>query len=137
MRFYRSCILGLLVSPVALAAAGTSLPPSVESGFMAYTRLPSILVPVLQQAQDKESATNAAKELQKKFPAIYEARERIQAIPQLTPEQDQQVRQQFGQKMREEWARMYFEIERIRQNRCFQSEEMRNAFRLMCLIIEK
>lgn len=131
------CILGLLVSPAALAAAETSLPLSVESGFSAYAKLPSILVPVLQKAQDKSSATNAAKELQKKFPAIYEARERIQAIPQLTPEQDQQVRQRFGQKMREEWAKMYFEIERIRQNRCFQSEEMRNAFRLMCLIIEK
>ncbi len=122
---------------MASADAGASLPPAVERAFSAYTSLPSVLVPVLQQAQDKGSATSAAKELQTKFPAICEARQKIKDMPQLSPEQNQQVRLRFGQRMREEWAKMYYEIERLRLNRCFQSDEMRDAFRLMCLMIEK
>lgn len=122
---------------IASAEAGASLPSAVESAFSAYTGLPAVLVPVLQQAQDKGSATRAAKELQAKFPAICEARQKIKDIPRLTLEQDQQVRLRYGQRMREEWAKMYYEIERLRLNRCFQSDEMRDAFRLMCLMIEK
>lgn len=125
------------MSAMASADVGPSLPPAVERAFSAYTNLPSVLVPVLQQAQDKDSATSAAKELQAKFPALCEARQKIKDMPQLTPEQNQQIRLQFGQRMREEWAKMYYEIERLRLNRCFQSDEMRDAFRLMCLMIEK
>ena len=137
MHFLHTCMLGILVSAMASADVGTSLPPAVEKAFSAYTSLPSVLVPVLQQAQDKGSATSAAKVLQAKFPAICEARQKIQDIPQLSPEHNQLVRLQFGQRMREEWAKMYYEIERLRLNRCFQSDEMREAFRLMCLMIEK
>ncbi|MBR6576543.1 MAG: hypothetical protein IKK73_05365 [Akkermansia sp.] len=137
MKYLQTCLLGLVVSPIAIASADTRLPAPIEKAFSAYTSLPSVLVPVLQQAQDKDSATSAAKVLQAKFPAICEARQKIKDMPQLTPEQNQQIRLQFGQRMREEWAKMYYEIERLRLNRCFQSDEMRDAFRLMCLMIEK
>ena len=137
MNRFHTCLLGLLASPMVMATTTTSLPAAIENAFSTYTDLPSVLVPVLQQATDKASADNAAKELEKKLPAIYEARQKIRGIPQLTEEQNQQVQLQYGQRMREEWAKMYYEIVRIQRNRCFYSSEMGRVFRLMCMMIEK
>lgn len=130
-------MLGLLAVPMVQAAVQTNLPKDVESAFAAYTALPSTLVPILQKAQDKDSATAAAEELKKALPSIYNVRQKLHDMPRLTPAQSQQVSTLYGQRMREEWAEMYVEIVRLRNNRCFHSEELRNTFRLMCMMIEK
>lgn len=126
-----------LTAPMVWAAPAAELPTAVRQAFETYTALPARLVPLLQKAQDTASATNVAPELKKSFSAIYEAREQLHQMPALTPAQNQQVRTCYGQKMRVEWGRMYEQIGRLKEARCYQSAEFAEAFRLMCMMIER
>lgn len=126
-----------LTLPVVYAAPAAELPAAVDKAFANYTALPGKLIPVLQKAQDKASADSAAPELRAALSAIYESREQLHRIPRLSPEQNEQARRQYGQKMREEWGRMYEQISRLRQARCYQSLPFAQEFRLMCMMIEK
>ncbi|MBR5888741.1 MAG: hypothetical protein IKY92_01700 [Akkermansia sp.] len=133
-----ACSWGLLAFPAALAAqAEQTLPAGVAEAFDCYTALPGQLVPVLRKAQDEASADTTAAELHQALVLIYEAREKLNKLPALTSAQNQQVRLQYGQKMRQEWAALYAEIVRIRDARCFQSVPLAQEFRLMCRMIEK
>lgn len=125
------------VSPVCAAERAEALPTAVVEAFESYTALPDTLVPVLQQAQDQASATAAAPALKQALARIYETREKLHKMPRLTPGQNQEVRLRYAQQMREEWGRLYAEIVRIRDARCFQSVEFAQTFRLMCMMIEK
>lgn len=129
--------LSLAALPVVHAAQTTELPAAVEKAFADYTALPGKLVPVLRKAQNQTSADAAAEELQKALPAIYDAREQLHRMPGLTPAQNEQVRREYGHRMRVEWGRMYEQIARLRQARCYQSVSFAQAFRLMCMMIEK
>ena len=120
-----------------VATAAQPLPAAVAEAFACYTALPSRLVPVLQKIQCKDSADAYAPELHKAMNHIYTAREKLHYMPELTPEQNQQVRNQFGLQMRQEWARLYAEITRLRQANCFQSVPLAQEFRTMCMMIEK
>ena len=126
-----------LITPAVCAAPATGLPSAVDKAFTEYTALPGKLVPVLSKAQDKASADTAAEELRKQLPAIYEARELLHHMPQLTPSQSEHVKQAYGQRMREEWGRFYEQVSRLREARCYQSVALSQAFRLMCMMIEK
>lgn len=125
------------VSTAYAAERAVELPPAVVEAFESYTALPDTLVPVLQQAQDQSSATAAATALKQALARIYETREKLHKMPRLTPGQNQEVRLRYAQQMREEWGRLYAEIVRIRDARCFQSVEFAQTFRLMCMMIEK
>lgn len=132
------CLSALLAAgSVALAAPAAVLPGAVTQAFEAYTALPGKLVPLLEKAQDKASATAVACELQNAMPAIYKSRELLHNMPRLTAAQNQQVRSQYGRRMREEWARMYEQIGRLRNERCYQSAEFAEVFHLMCMMIER
>lgn len=120
-----------------VAAAAQPLPAAVADAFTCYTALPSQLVPVLQKIQNQESADTHASELHQALNHIYTAREKLHRMPKLTPAQNQQVREQFGLQMRQEWARLYAEITRLRQANCFQSVPLAQEFRTMCMMIEK
>lgn len=113
------------------------LPSAVTQAFDAYTALPGKLVPLLSKAQDKASATAVAGKLQLAMTDIYKSRELLHNMPRLTATQNQQVRTQYGQRMREEWARMYEQISRLKKERCYQSAEFAEAFHLMCMMIER
>ena len=102
-----------------------------------HKNVPGALMPVLQKAQDTETATQAAPQLKAALPAIYQARDLLYNMPQLTPTQNQQVRTRYGQRMREEWAGMYEQISRLKTVRCYQSAEFAEVFHLMCLMIER
>lgn len=125
------------VSTAYAAERAVELPPAVVEAFESYTALPDTLVPVLQQARDQSSAKTAAPALKQVLTHIYETREKLHKMPRLTPGQNQEVRLRYAQQMREEWGRLYAEIVRIRDARCFQSVEFAQAFRLMCMMIEK
>ena len=126
-----------LATPVVCAAPAAELPAAVNKAFADYTALPGKLITVLQKVRDKDSADAAAPELRAALSAIYEARDQLHNMPRLTAAQNEQVRRQYGQRMREEWGRMYEQIERLRQARCFQSVPLAREFRLMCMMIEK
>lgn len=132
------CVCLTALAPAVYAApAVQQLPAEVTDAFSCYTALPSQLVPVLQQAQDKDSADAAAPVLHQTLTHIYTAREKLHRMPALTPAQNEQVRTQFGQQMRQEWARLYEEILRLRAANCHKSVALAKEFRLMCMMIEK
>ena len=135
----KSAILAFLclLCPLAWAAQEVKLPESVVKAFDAYTSLPDTLVPILKKATDKESADKAAPELRKALARIYDARDLLHSMPKLTPAQNQQVRLQYGQKMREEWGSLYEQVERLRKNGCFQSQDLADVCNLMNMMIEK
>ncbi len=126
-----------LAAPAVVAAQSVSLPPAVVKAFDLYSNLPSELVPVLQEARDKASADKTASKLHKKLLAIYNTREALHKMPELSAEQARLVEQRYAYRMRSEWARMYEEIERLRLSRCFESAELWKEFRTMCMMIEK
>lgn len=126
-----------LFCPLVWAEQEVKLPESVVKAFDAYTSLPGTLVPILKKANDKESADKAAQELHKALTSIYDARDLLHAMPKLTPAQNQQVRVQYGQKMREEWAQLYEQVERIHKMGCFHSRDLAKACNLMNMMIEK
>ena len=132
------CLAVLLFSSTLLhTATAAVLPAAVADAFDSYTQLPGILVPQLQKVQDTPSADAAAEPLKNALPQVYEVREKLHKMPRLTPSQNQQVRLQYENKMRKEWARMYAEISRLQNARCYQSARFAEVFRLMCMMIEK
>lgn len=132
------CLAVLLFSPTLLhTATAAVLPAAVADAFDSYTQLPGILVPQLQKVQDTPSADAAAEPLKNTLTQVYEVREKLHKMPRLTPSQNQQVRLQYENKMRREWARMYAEISRLQNARCYQSARFAEVFRLMCMMIEK
>lgn len=136
MKSYCFALLGLSI-PAVCAAPATELPAAVQQAFDSYTALPARLVPLMQKAQDATSATAVAGELKAALPAIYETREQLHNMPQLTPTQAQLVRTRYGQRMREEWARMYEQISRLKAARCYQSADFAEVFHLLCMMIER
>lgn len=136
MKSFCFALLGLSI-PAVCAAPIPELPAAVRNAFDSYTALPAQLVPLLQKAQDSASADAMATELKSALPAIYRARELLYNMPQLTPGQTQEVRIRYGQKMREEWAKMYEQISRLKSVRCYQSAELAEIFHLMCMMIER
>lgn len=132
------CVSALcLIAPTVCAAPAGELPAEVADAFATYAALPGKLIPHMQQAQDKESADAAAASLNKALPAIYAARDKLHKMPRLSTQQNQQVRLVYGQRMREEWARMYEEITRLQNARCYQSATFAEVFHLLCMMIEK
>ncbi|MBO5684781.1 MAG: hypothetical protein J6R92_07520 [Akkermansia sp.] len=127
----------LLMTPALHAAPEAALPGVVKEAFDAYSHLPGVLVPIMQKAQDTKSANACATELKQALIHVYNVREKLHNLPRLTPSQNQQVRQQYEQIMRKEWGRMYDEISRLQGNRCFQSADFAEVFRLLCMMIEK
>lgn len=126
-----------LATPVLWAAPATELPVAVQQAFETYTALPGKLIPILQKAQNTTSATQVAPQLKAALPAIYQARDLLHHMPQLTPTQNQLVRTSYGQRMREAWAGMYEQISRLKAERCYQSAEFAEIFHLMCMMIER
>lgn len=131
-------LTALLFCPAVLhAAPETALPASVREAFDAYCRLPQILVPQLQKVTDKASADAQAPWLRKSLSEVYTVREKLHTMPRLTPAQNQQVRLKYEKRMRTEWGRMYAEISRLQEAKCYQSAELTEVFRLLCMMIEK
>lgn len=118
-------------------SAAAELPAPVVQAFESYCSLPGQLVSILKTAADKESATSAAQQLQAALPRIYHARDLLHQMPALTPQQNQQVRLQYEQRMLSEWNALYREIERVRNANCFDSKDFARAYNIMCLMIEK
>lgn len=127
----------LLAVPHLHAAPATELPAAVREAFDAYTHLPGTLVPLLEKVTSRESADTAAPKLQEKLSDVYTVREKLHKMPRVTPTQKQQIRLRYETRMRQEWGRMYAQIARLQEARCYQSPPFTEAFRLLCMMIEK
>lgn len=69
--------------------------------------------------------------------AIYDARNELQDIKQLSEADAAEVKERFEKPMREEWGKLYREIFRLQQAKCYESEEFFKLFNYMCLMLEK
>ncbi len=133
--------ISILTGAVLLIAAPTfaqeSLPAHIRELFESYIALPNTLVPVLQSATDKQSADNTAPLLRDELKKLYGIRESLQKVPVLTPQQSEQVRKRYEREMREQWGKVYAEMFRLQQNRCYGSAEFAKVYKTMCLMLNK
>lgn len=127
----------LLVLPAAILAQAPALEPAVEKAFEQYIAVPAALLPVLRQAQDTASADAAAPALQKAMAAVYDARDAMAGIKELSPADTAEAKSRYEKRMREEWGKLYKEIFRLQQSKCYSSVEFFKYFQYMCLMLEK
>lgn len=131
------CALCLVAPAGIYAAPATELPPAVQLAFEDYTALPDRIVPHLKNVRDRASADAAAPQLHQALSSIYITREKLHRMPRLTPAQNQLVRQKYSQRMRENWGKLYAEISRLQNEKCYQSAPFAETFHLLCMMIEK
>ena len=127
-----AALLPALAAHVALA-----LPPAVEQAFERYMAIPAALLPVLEKVKDKASADAAAPQLQEALAAVYDARDALKDIKELSEADAAEVKARYEKRMREEWGRLYREIFRLQNNRCYDSEQFFKYFSYMTLMLEK
>ncbi len=123
--------------PGVLLVRAYALEPAVAQAFERYMAVPTAMLPVLQKVKDKATADAAVPELQKAMAAIYDARNALQDIKQLSEADTAEVKERFEKPMREEWGKLYREIFRLQQAKCYESEEFFKLFNYMCLMLEK
>lgn len=127
-------IPALAVVPLT-ALAQEALSPSLDAIFARYTALPDKLVPILNSVQDNASASAAAQTLKECLPELYESCKEIKAIPQLSPDEQRQIRQKYEQGMRQQWGKVYQEIFRIRRQQGYHSESFLEVFQMMTILL--
>lgn len=91
----------------------------------------------MKGVQDKESADEAVAPMKKAMLRVYHSHNELKKIQRLTPEQNELVRRQYEQKMRQQWGVVYEEIFRINKNNCYQSPEFFKLFHTMCMMLNQ
>ncbi len=135
MRCYLpSLALALALVPLVEAQV---VSPQVDAAFASYAALPAKLVPVLEQAQSKETADAAAPALQALLPQVYDARSALHAIASLSAEETRQVQQKYEQQLRREWGKLFEQIFRLQKAQCYGSVPFLKQFHTLCLMLEK
>lgn len=129
--------VSLLMAVGALPLGAESLPPALAGVFERYVALPDALLPVLESAQNKQSADRAAADLQALLPRVYEARRELRGIASLTPEQQLAVRRRFETAMRTRWGKVFDHIYRLQRSHCYESVEFFKHFSTLCVMLEK
>lgn len=117
--------------------AQEALPSHITNLFDSYIKLPDTLVPVLQSANDKASATAAAPKLHAELEKLYGIRESLRKVSSLTPRQNELVRNRYEQVMREQWGKVYSEMFRLQREKCYGSAEFTRLYRIMCMMLDK
>ncbi len=137
MTFFLSSLASSVLPIAAPVIAQANLPSHITELFESYITLPKTLVPALQSATDRQSADNAAPRLREELKKLYGIRDALQKVSALTPQQNEQVRKLYEKEMREQWGKVYEEMFRLQQNRCYGSAEFAKVYKIMCLMLNK
>ncbi len=129
-------LLALAAVPAALAQQA-GIPASVDAAFDRYTRLPDMLVPILESVEDKASADKAADALFAALPELYEARSGLEQIASLDAAETAAVEKKYGLEMRRNWGKLFQEIYRLQRAQCYGSVPFLKQFQTMCMMLEK
>ncbi len=121
---------------VPLVEAQT-IPPLVDEAFANYAALPAKLIPILSEAQDKDTADAAAAKLHDALPSVYDARSALHRIPSLGKEETALVQQKYETRLRREWGKLFEQIYRLQKTQCYGSLTFFRQFQLLCLMLEK
>lgn len=121
--------------PHSVAAAAPELTAEVRTAFDTYCALPAELLPLLESVQDKATADAAAPKLHATLDKIYVARDAMQKVQSLTPEQTDLVQRQYAPQMRRDWGHVYEHIFRLRKAQCYGSIAFVKEFGYMTLML--
>ena len=121
---------------IPAAYAQESLPPEVCSAFELYIALPASVVPVMQGVKDRQTADAAAEALHQLMPRVYETRDAVEKIPQLSPAATQELERRYGRKAQTAWGPVYQEIFRLQKNQCFGSTALAREFNILCMLLK-
>ncbi len=114
-----------------------AIPREIDSAFAHFTTLPNTLVPILESVTDQESADAAAPQLNAVLPQVYDARTELTAINSLPPQVRREVLQKYEQAMRENWGKLYEQLFRLQQVRCYNSLAFFRQFHALCAMLNK
>lgn len=133
MTHIQNLLIFAMTTPTVVMANG--IPQEVDAAFAEYTALPDRLVPILDQARSKESATAQADALFKELPRIFDAKDRLEKIPALTPAVKKQVVAKYEKEMRNKWGKVYEHIFRLQDAKCYGSLPFFKQFQTMCNLL--
>ncbi len=123
--------------PLVPLVEAQTIAPAVDAAFAAYAALPSQLVPILAEAQDRESADAAAPRLREALTKVYDARSALHGIPTLSQEETRLVQQKYEEELRREWGKLFEQIYRLQKAQSFGSLPFFKQFQTLCLMLEK
>lgn len=125
------------VYPLLLAVAHADIPAGIDRAFSDFTALPGELLPVLEEVNDRESADNAAEKLNNLLPKVYDARTAMQRITSLPEDVKGEVIRKYGKDMQTNWGKVYEQIFRLQQVRCYNSLSFFKQFHALCMMLDK
>lgn len=130
--------LFFLLSAAPLSAAETAeLPAEIAQAFETYVNFTDTLLPALQSVKNQETANAAAPQLRAALQQLYDIRNQLKGITELSDAQKAVVEQRYARRMREQWGKVYSEINRLQQARCFYSGEYAELFHALELMLNK
>lgn len=135
--YHKIAPLGITIMACAAATAQAQLPDNVCQAFEAYIASAEQLAPVLKGVTDKESADASTEPMKKAMTSVYHAHNGMRSIQSLTPAQTELVRQQYEQRMREQWGNVYEQIFRLNKTNCYQSPSFSKLFHVMCMMLNQ
>lgn len=134
---YRTFILASVGMACFAPLAQAQLPEKITTAFDSYIAAAEEIAPILEKVQDKASADSASAPMKKAMLSLYHAHNNMQAIEQLSPAQNEQIRKQYEQPMREKWGKVYEQIFRISKAKCYQSPSFSKHFHVMCMMMNQ
>lgn len=133
----RHWIAPLAVLACVVSTAQAQLPDTVSKEFESYISSAEELAPVLKSVQDAKSADAAVEPMRKAMISVYNAHNGLKNIPNLTAEQTLVVREQYEQRMRQQWGLVYEQIFRLNKTNCYDSPTFSKLFHIMCMMLDQ
>lgn len=125
------------VYPLLLAVAHAAIPAGIDRAFSDFTALPAELLPVLEGITDRDSAENATEKLNNLLPKVYDARTAMQRITTLPADVKAEIISKYGKEMQANWGKVYEQIFRLQQVRCYNSLSFFKQFHALCMMLDK
>lgn len=129
--------VAITVSPLLFAVAHAAIPAGIDQAFSDFTALPNELLPVLEGVTDRESADKATEKLNNLLPKVYDARTAMQRITALPASVKTEVIKKYGKDMQSNWGKVYEQIFRLQQARCYNSLSFFKQFHALCMMLDK
>ena len=129
--------IAFTVFPALLAVVHAAIPAGIDRAFSDFTSLPNELIPVLEGVTDRESAENATEKLNNLLPKVYDARTAMQRITALPTDVKAEVIRKYGKEMQTNWGKVYEQIFRLQQVRCYNSLSFFKQFHALCMMLDK
>ncbi len=103
--------------------------------FTRYISLADDLHQILSSVQDKESASKATDALIRIMPRVYSCRCEMEALSELSEEQQAILRKTLEINLRTSWGKAYEEIFRLHRAQCFLNIPFAQQLQALCTML--